>query len=109
VWTPVILDDKFPVKNNNTEICFTKSSGNDLWVSLLEKAWAKLHGSYAKIDGGLVREALHDLTGAPARNFFISGTKIERKNKAFSPFSLNILNFFNEKTGVNSISPSETW
>ncbi|KAL4465952.1 hypothetical protein ABPG74_004189 [Tetrahymena malaccensis] len=72
VWTSVILDDKFPTKGNK-QICFTRSSSNELWAMLLEKAWAKLHGSYAKIDGGLVREVLHDFTGAPCRNFFTQG------------------------------------
>ncbi len=38
---------------------------------ILEKAWAKIHGSYAQIDGQLTREALHDLTGAPTRTFFL--------------------------------------
>lgn len=37
---------------------------------LLEKAWAKVHGGYINIDGGLTREALHDLTGAPAITYF---------------------------------------
>lgn len=37
---------------------------------LLEKAWAKVHGGYLNIDGGLTREALHDLTGAPAITYF---------------------------------------
>jgi hypothetical protein len=35
---------------------------------LLEKAWAKLHGSYDNIIGGYVSEALHDLTGAPTED-----------------------------------------
>jgi len=35
----------------------------------LEKTWAKLHSIFAKIDGGLSREALHDLTGAPTKNY----------------------------------------
>jgi len=35
----------------------------------LEKAWAMCYGNYAKIEAGLTREALHDLTGAPVKYF----------------------------------------
>ena len=36
---------------------------------LLEKAWAKLHGSYKKVDGGFSHETLRDLTGAPSYEY----------------------------------------
>ncbi|KAJ7113978.1 hypothetical protein C8R44DRAFT_676421 [Mycena epipterygia] len=35
----------------------------ETWVPLMEKAFAKLHGDYASIDGGFSCEAIEDLTG----------------------------------------------
>ncbi|KAJ1488535.1 hypothetical protein T484DRAFT_1616299, partial [Baffinella frigidus] len=37
-----------------------------VWVPLVEKAYAKLHGSYHSISGGHVAEAMLDLTGLPS-------------------------------------------
>ena len=39
----------------------------ELWVCLLEKAWAKKYGSYYDIQSGFTDEALTDLTGAPCQ------------------------------------------
>lgn len=45
-----------------------------MWVLLVEKAWAKLHKSYAKIESGQPNESLRDLTGAPAYYYRLSET-----------------------------------
>jgi len=33
---------------------------------MLEKAWAKLHGSYERIEAGHAHNVMNDLTGAPS-------------------------------------------
>lgn len=43
----VVIDDHIPVERNSP--VFSLSSNNDLWVFILEKAWAKLHGCYERI------------------------------------------------------------
>lgn len=71
VWEDVILDDLIPVKPGlGREIAFNYTQNNELWAILLEKAWAKVHGGYMNTDGGIIREALRDLTGAPCKSYF---------------------------------------
>jgi calpain-15 len=36
-----------------------------MWLPLLEKAYAKSYGSFLSLHGGLIREALLDLSGCP--------------------------------------------
>lgn len=45
VWHELTIDDYFPCSLEGPPL-FTRTHGNELWVLLLEKAYAKLHGSY---------------------------------------------------------------
>jgi hypothetical protein len=43
---------------------FARSSDeNETWLPLLEKAYAKIHGDYEAIEGGLMGEGVEDMTG----------------------------------------------
>jgi len=70
VPTEVIMDDFFPCISKSQGPAFTRANQNELWVLLLEKAWAKIYFSYDNIEAGLTRECLHDLTGAPTKTIW---------------------------------------
>ncbi|XP_077094289.1 calpain-1 catalytic subunit [Siphateles boraxobius] len=61
-WYDVVIDDKLPTINS--QLIFVKSKVyNEFWPALLEKAYAKVCGSYADMHYGRVSEALMDFTG----------------------------------------------
>ena len=70
------MDDWIPVKNG--EPVFSRANGHELWVLIIEKAWAKLHGSYHAIETGLAINALRDLTGAPCYLYKVAKTDKEK-------------------------------
>ena len=41
----------------------------EIWVLILEKAWAKVFGSYQRIEAGTAGEAFRPLTGCPSHAF----------------------------------------
>ncbi|KAI9208890.1 uncharacterized protein BJ171DRAFT_170014 [Polychytrium aggregatum] len=89
-WEPVIIDDRLFIskpdwesvepekradyKNETTyrrlfqtgsdALYYAKSTNqNETWLPLMEKAYAKIHGDYQSLSGGLTGEAIEDLTG----------------------------------------------
>eukprot|EP00927_Polykrikos_kofoidii_P065943 TRINITY_DN61634_c0_g1_i1.p1 TRINITY_DN61634_c0_g1~~TRINITY_DN61634_c0_g1_i1.p1 ORF type:complete len:983 (+),score=121.87 TRINITY_DN61634_c0_g1_i1:211-3159(+) len=71
-WTSLLIDDYLPTTTkqrrptaDGSGLAFGRCARHQLWVSFVEKAYAKAHGAYNAISGGEIAEALLDLTGAP--------------------------------------------
>ena len=61
----VLVDTKIPTLDSDVPVpCFSRTEiANETWVSLIEKAYAKLNGGYSKLNGISLRDAVNDLTG----------------------------------------------
>ena len=71
-WTPVEVDDYIPAahRHGNPLPVFSQPSGGELWVLILEKAVAKLAGSYAALVSGSAAWAMQTLLGPPSVSGF---------------------------------------
>eukprot|EP01006_Ploeotia_vitrea_P029308 TRINITY_DN61874_c0_g1_i1.p1 TRINITY_DN61874_c0_g1~~TRINITY_DN61874_c0_g1_i1.p1 ORF type:complete len:749 (-),score=70.73 TRINITY_DN61874_c0_g1_i1:1083-3062(-) len=62
-WTTVVVDDFLPVTEWGELLLARSAIKGELWIPMLEKAYAKLHGHYQCLNGGSIQYALVDLTG----------------------------------------------
>ena len=63
----VTVDDTFLFRGTGTREAYFARIGknNQFWAMLLEKAWAKVKGTYTQANGGFVENGLRALIGCP--------------------------------------------
>jgi hypothetical protein len=69
----IIIDDFLPVNPGSSQVAFARSREQDgkgaIWVSLIEKAWAKLNGNYDRVSMGTVDLGFIHLLGVPSLGY----------------------------------------
>jgi len=87
-WRYVLVDNRLPcnkIYNDNqipTLLYGKCRARNEFWVPLIEKAYAKLHGSYRTLVSGFIDDGLVDLTGLTSKKIIIEDTLSTNKQKA---------------------------
>jgi len=72
-WYYVVVDDRIPVfACDHGQHCFAKTrDAGELWLPVLEKAYAKLHFSYDSLAGGRLEVALSEISGFTVDSKFL--------------------------------------
>ena len=84
-WTEVVIDDILPFKENGALIFAHNPEARrpggtrEWWLSLLEKAYAKLEGGYENLKGGLPAVALTAFTGGFCEDIYLTAARNDRE------------------------------
>ena len=107
----VIIDDYLPYQRDYQEIYLPqigKYRNDQLWLPLLEKAFAKASGSYFGIARGeILFEQLSLLTGAPIKIYFVKLSTLSTEDIVWQDILKNIENDFIQIAVTNRVGKVE--
>uniref|UniRef100_A0A3Q3W3T0 Calpain catalytic domain-containing protein n=1 Tax=Mola mola TaxID=94237 RepID=A0A3Q3W3T0_MOLML len=107
-WVDVVIDDKLPTVNGRLIFARAKYQ-NEFWPALLEKAYAKVCGSYTDMNAGSPAEALMDFTGGVHMHIKLSDPGLDLWNlmaRAGHSGSLMSCGTHQGETPANNILPN---
>lgn len=80
-WIDVVVDDRLPYwPDGRLLYCSNKQQPNEYWSPLLEKAYAKIYGSYESLDAGQTYDALVDMSGGLQEQFSLQELSSENRD-----------------------------
>ncbi|CAE7901288.1 Capn15, partial [Symbiodinium necroappetens] len=100
IWRSLLLDERLPMtsssqasgadkKNFHELLAFGRCAGNQLWIPLLEKAYAKAHGAYQfAFPGTALHVFLEELTGAVVEQVQLGKPSRSSSGEALDPEEL---------------------
>jgi len=75
-WIYVLVDERIPVDIKTKKPIFGRCrSLNEIWVPMIEKAYAKVYGCYENLISGYVDEGIQELTGFQPEKILIRDEK----------------------------------
>ena len=89
LWRSFLVDERFPMlpatnsKNPHESLAFGRSAGNQLWIPLLEKAYAKAYAAYQFAFPAPFHVFLEELTGAAVELVRLGSTSWSSRGCAF--------------------------
>ena len=100
LWRSFLIDERFPMlpaansKNLHESLAFGRSAGNQLWIPLLEKAYAKAHAAYQFAFPAPLQVFLEELTGAVVELVRLGSTSSTSWSSRGCPFDAEELWIF---------------
>ena len=86
-WRYVLIDDRLPChavynRNQTKKLIFAHCrQDNEFWVPLIEKAYAKIHGSYFTLVSGCIDDGLVDMTGLVSKKILKDNSLLTMPSK----------------------------